>query len=134
MRKTATLLFATALSITVAGCGSTTTTSSGTAATTTTASSAGSTGSSAPSGGATGSSTGSSSSNKKVSANTATEAELVAALTAAGVSNPSRWANEIDEYRPYDTSDPSLSKLKSELAKYNPGTDTLNKILSVLQP
>jgi DNA uptake protein ComE-like DNA-binding protein len=70
----------------------------------------------------------------KVSANNASEAELVAALTAAGVSNAQRWAGEIAEYRPYDTGDASLAKLRKELSKYNPGADTLNKILSVLQP
>ncbi|MFN8620344.1 MAG: hypothetical protein U0869_06320 [Chloroflexota bacterium] len=70
----------------------------------------------------------------KVSANTATADELVAALTAAGVANPDRWAREIQEYRPYDASDTKLDKLRGELEKYNPGEETLNTILSVLQP
>jgi hypothetical protein len=70
----------------------------------------------------------------KVSANNASEAELVAALTAAGVSNARRWAGEIAEYRPYDTGDASLAKLRKELSKYNPGADTLDKILAVLEP
>lgn len=70
----------------------------------------------------------------KVSANAATHAELVTALTAAGVANADRWAGEIEEYRPYDTSDPTLAHLQSELAKYNPDPATLAAILGVLQP
>jgi competence protein ComEA len=68
----------------------------------------------------------------KVDANKATQAELTQALTAAGVSSASRWAREIEEYRPYPTSDPSLAKLKQNLAKYNPSADDVAKIISVL--
>jgi ABC-type glycerol-3-phosphate transport system substrate-binding protein len=70
----------------------------------------------------------------KVSANTATYDELVAALSAAGVTSAARWATEVMEYRPYDTSDPMLAHLQDELAKYNPDDQTLNAILSVLTP
>ena len=70
----------------------------------------------------------------KVSANTASAAEIEAALTAAGVTNAARWTREVMEYRPYDTSDPTLATLKKELQKYNPSADTLTKILSALQP
>lgn len=70
----------------------------------------------------------------KVSANTATVAELVAALEAAGVPNADKWADEIEEYRPYDATDTELTKLRDELEKYNPGEDVLDAILSVLQP
>jgi DNA uptake protein ComE-like DNA-binding protein len=70
----------------------------------------------------------------KVSANTATSAELVAALTAAGVPNADRWAREVMEYRPYDTSDPTLQHLQDNLAKYNPDPATLAAILSALTP
>lgn len=70
----------------------------------------------------------------KVSANTASEEELVAALTGAGVPNPERWAHEIEEYRPYPADDPNLGKLRAELAKYNPGQETLDKIVSALTP
>ena len=70
----------------------------------------------------------------KISANAATHTELVAALTAAGVANADRWAGEIEEYRPYDVSDPTLAHLQSELAKYNPDPATLAAILGVLQP
>jgi competence protein ComEA len=70
----------------------------------------------------------------KVSANTATSDELVAALTAAGVPNADRWAREVMEYRPYDTSDPALQRLQDNLAKYNPDPATLAAILSALTP
>jgi hypothetical protein len=69
-----------------------------------------------------------------VSANTATEDELVAALQAGGVANAERWAREVMEYRPYDPADPTLGHLQDELAKYNPDPATLAAILSVLAP
>ena len=71
---------------------------------------------------------------RKVSANTASEEEITAALTAAGVSNPGRWAEEVVEYRPYPADDPNLTKLRDNLAKYNPGQETVDKIVSALQP
>ena len=71
---------------------------------------------------------------RKVSANTASEQEITAALTAAGVSNPDRWAEEVVEYRPYPADDPNLTKLRDNLAKYNPGQETVDKIVSALQP
>jgi hypothetical protein len=71
---------------------------------------------------------------QKVSANTASEEEITAALAAAGVSNPGRWAEEVVEYRPYPTDDPNLTKLRDNLAKYNPGQETIDKIVSALQP
>ncbi|HRC07320.1 MAG TPA: hypothetical protein PLV41_03820 [Miltoncostaeales bacterium] len=70
----------------------------------------------------------------KVSANTATADELMVALEAAGVTSADRWAREIMEYRPYDTGDATLATLRQELSKYNPSTDQLTKIMSVLQP
>ena len=70
----------------------------------------------------------------KISANTATTDEIIAALTAAGVARADRWAREIEEYRPYDMGDPTLQHLQDELAKYNPDPETLAAILSVLQP
>ncbi len=69
-----------------------------------------------------------------VSANDATYDELVAALEAAGVPNATKWAREIEEYRPYDTSDPTLASLQQHLAKYQPSAETLAGILSVLRP
>ena len=69
----------------------------------------------------------------KVSANEASEAELVAALTAAGVENPDRWAKEVEKYRPYPTDDPNFTKLRDELAKYNPGPGVVDKIVSALE-
>ena len=70
----------------------------------------------------------------KVSANTASENEIEAALSSAGVSNPARWAEEAVEYRPYPTDDPNLTKLRDNLAKYNPGQETVDKIVSALTP
>lgn len=70
----------------------------------------------------------------KVSANTATESELVAALTAAGVPNADRWAREVMEYRPYPADDATLQRLQDNLAKYNPDPATLAGILAALKP
>lgn len=70
----------------------------------------------------------------KVSANTASEEEIFSALTKAGVVNPKRWTEEVIEYRPYPANDPNLGKLRQNLAKYNPGQDTVNKIVSALTP
>ncbi|GAA0922380.1 hypothetical protein [Pseudonocardia zijingensis] len=100
----------------------------------------------APSAPATGSSTSSPSSTtdestaaaapavSKVSANTASEDEIAGALESAGVSNPERWAEEVVEYRPYPADDPDLGKLREKLAKYNPGQETTDKIVSALEP
>lgn len=71
---------------------------------------------------------------EKVNANTANVDEIAAALTAAGVDNADRWAREVEEYRPYDTSDPDLTHLRDELAKYNPGEGVVDAIVSALQP
>jgi hypothetical protein len=70
----------------------------------------------------------------KVSANTASEDEISDALEAAGVNKPERWAEEVVEYRPYPADDPNLSKLRDNLAKYNPGQGTTDKIVSALTP
>jgi DNA uptake protein ComE-like DNA-binding protein len=74
------------------------------------------------------------SASKKVSANTASEDEIAAALESAGVSKPERWAEEVVEYRPYPADDPDLAKLRQNLAKYNPGQETTDKIVSALAP
>lgn len=71
---------------------------------------------------------------EKVSANTASVEDITAALSGAGVSNAGRWADEVVEYRPYPPDDPNLQKLRDNLAKYNPGEDTVNKIVSALKP
>ncbi len=70
----------------------------------------------------------------RVSANSASYDEIVAALSAAGVDNADRWAREVMEYRPYDTSDPDLTHLRDELAKYNPGEGVVDQIVSALTP
>ena len=68
----------------------------------------------------------------KVSANTATRAQMQAAFEAAGVTNAGRWAGEVEEYRPYPADDPNFAKLRKELAKYNIAADVLEKIISTL--
>lgn len=70
----------------------------------------------------------------RVSANTATAEEITTALQAAGVPNADRWTREVMEYRPYDTSDPTIQSLQDSLAKYNPSAETLQAILSALKP
>jgi arylsulfatase A-like enzyme len=70
----------------------------------------------------------------KVSANSASEDGIATALKAAGVSSPKRWAAEVVEYRPYPTDDPDLTKLRQNLSKYNPGQQTVDKIVSALRP
>jgi hypothetical protein len=70
----------------------------------------------------------------KVSANTASEDEISDALEQAGVSRPGRWAEEVVEYRPYPADDANLTKLRDNLAKYNPGQATVDKIVSALTP
>ncbi|MBB6380483.1 hypothetical protein BKA01_007758 [Pseudonocardia eucalypti] len=69
-----------------------------------------------------------------MSANTASEEEIAAALRAAGVRNAERWAEEVVEYRPYPADDPNLTTLRKNLAKYNPGQETTDKIVSALTP
>lgn len=68
----------------------------------------------------------------KVSANNASRAQVQAALEAAGVSSAARWAGEVEEYRPYPTNDPTLAKLRQNLAKYNPGPGVVDAIVSAL--
>lgn len=70
----------------------------------------------------------------KVSANTASEREIAKALTAAGVTNPGRWAAEVVEFRPYPADDPDLTTLRKHLAKDSPDEETTDKIVSVLTP
>lgn len=70
----------------------------------------------------------------KVSANKATEAEIAAALEAAGVPSAKTWAHEVEEYRPYPSDDPTFAKLRSALAKYNPGEGVVDKIVGALTP
>jgi hypothetical protein len=112
------------LALSLTACGGSTSTPSPTppSGTSTAAAGTGPSGTAAPSSGT------------KVSANTASEDDIAAALTSAGVTNPERWAEEVVEYRPYPTDDPNLTKLRTELAKYNPGQETIDKIVSTLTP
>ena len=68
----------------------------------------------------------------KPNANIASRAEMTAAFTAAGISNASRWAVEVEEYRPYPTNDPNMAKLRQNLAKYNPGPGVVDGIIAAL--
>ena len=68
----------------------------------------------------------------KVSANNASQAEVLAALTAAGVPNPANWTREVLEYRPYPVTDTTFAKLRGQLAKYNPAAGVVDKIISAL--
>jgi ABC-type glycerol-3-phosphate transport system substrate-binding protein len=70
----------------------------------------------------------------KVSANNASAEELRAAFEAAGIPDAERWAEEVEEYRPYPADDPNLTKLRQELEKYNPGPGVVDKIVATLQP
>ena len=69
----------------------------------------------------------------KLSANDASIAELRAGFEAAGISNASKWAREVDEYRPYDVADTGYSKLRGELAKYNPSPGVVDAIIAQLE-
>lgn len=69
----------------------------------------------------------------KANANSASVDEIAAALAAAGVDNADRWAREVVEYRPYDTSDADLTHLRDELVKYNPAEGVVDLIVSALE-
>ena len=71
---------------------------------------------------------------RKVNPNTASIPEIQQALESAGVANAARWAREVDEYKPYPADDPSMAKLRQNLAKYNPAPDVVEKIISALNP
>jgi hypothetical protein len=120
------------LALILAACGGSTTTPSSTAPAAPPARTSGAATGSQTNGNGTDSA--STSAGTKVSANTASEDEIATALTNAGVSNPERWAEEVVEYRPYPTDDPNLTKLRDNLAKYNPGQETTDKIVSALTP
>ena len=68
----------------------------------------------------------------KVNINEASISELEVAYKAAGVTNPRRWAQETDEYRPYPT-DEKFAKLRQELGKYNIDPAILELIISTLE-
>lgn len=72
--------------------------------------------------------------NCSADANGASNADLVACMTAHGVQDPSRWAGEIEEYRPYDDADATLGKLQTSLAKYHIAPAELQNVLASLHP
>ena len=68
----------------------------------------------------------------KANANTASRADIQAALESAGVPSAAQWSREVVEYRPYPTNDPNMAKLRQNLAKYNPGPGVVDLIISAL--
>lgn len=69
----------------------------------------------------------------KLSANNASRSELAAGFEAAGISNASKWAREVEEYRPYADDDTDYTKLRGELAKYNPAPGVIDSIIELLE-
>ena len=69
----------------------------------------------------------------KLSANNASDEELEAAFEAAGILNADLWAHEVEEYRPYSVDDTNFTKLRGELAKYNPGLGVVDSIIELLE-
>jgi hypothetical protein len=70
----------------------------------------------------------------KVSANNASREELIAAFEAAGIPSAEKWADEVQEYRPYPVDDLTWAQLRTELAKYNPPPEVLEKIIAMMKP
>ena len=70
----------------------------------------------------------------ELSANAASRSELAAAFGAAGISNASKWAREVEEYRPHPEDYTDFTKLRGELAKYNPASGLVYSIIELLQP
>jgi hypothetical protein len=68
----------------------------------------------------------------RVSANRATRAQLQQAFEAAGIPNAARMAVEVEEYRPYPTTDPGFAKLRQELSKYNIPVAVVDQIVATL--
>jgi hypothetical protein len=69
----------------------------------------------------------------KISVNNSTRDELIAAFEAAGIPSADRWADEVTEYRPYSVDDTSYAQLRTELAKYNPPPEVLEKIIAMMK-
>jgi hypothetical protein len=68
----------------------------------------------------------------RINANTASQAELEASFTAAGIPNAAKWAREVTEYRPYPA-DPTWARLRQELSKYNISQAVFDQIIAVLE-
>ena len=75
----------------------------------------------------------STSSEGKLSANNASEEELEAAFEAAGITNASQWAHEVEEYHPYPVDDVNFTKLRNDLAEYNPEPGVVDAIIELLE-
>lgn len=68
----------------------------------------------------------------KVNINDASISDLEDIFKANGVTSARRWAQEVDEYRPYPA-DPNFAKLRQELGKYNIDPKVLELIISLLE-
>lgn len=70
---------------------------------------------------------------QRVSANNASRADLQAVFENAQISNAGKWAREVEEYRPYPEDDGDYTKLRGELAKYNPTPGVVDQIIAQLE-
>jgi hypothetical protein len=70
----------------------------------------------------------------KTSINSSSDKDLAAALRANQVDDPEQWARRIGVERPYPTDDLGLTKLRQDLAQYNPDPETLDQITATLKP
>ena len=68
----------------------------------------------------------------KVNINDASISDLEEIFKANKVPSARRWAQEVDEYRPYPA-DPDFAKLRQELGKYNIDPKVLELIISLLE-
>jgi len=71
-----------------------------------------------------------------VNANTATEAQIQAAIEKAGLSSTdaAKWAALVISDRPYTTTDTQMTKLRTDLTNDKVSASDIAKIMAVLQP
>jgi hypothetical protein len=68
-----------------------------------------------------------------VSVNRAGVAAMTLTLQAAGVTQAARWAQRIEQGRPYPADDTAFAALREKLARYEPSPTTLARITGVLR-
>lgn len=71
---------------------------------------------------------------KRVSANFATREELRAAFTNAGILNAARWAELIEEGRPFPTQDVNFVTLRATLREGGAPAEVVDQIAALLTP
>ena len=69
----------------------------------------------------------------KASANDASAEELTAVFEARGIPSAEQWAEEVEEYRPHPAEDRNFTKLREELAKYDPPPGVVDRIVAALE-